>query len=279
MQLSCLPVSFFPDIVAGRMTLREWARMGAELGLDAIDVSILFFPDPSEAALREARQAVEGEGMSITMMSTYPDFTHPDAAHRRRELEQEVRAFDLAAQLGVKYVRVTAGQAHPETAVDEGIGWAAEGMHALVERIRGMGPQPLYENHGKPGVWQYTDFSTPADLFMAIFRATEDISLGINYDTANAAAFTDDPLGLLDQIVHRVQTVHAADTSVKGSLQGVIIGQGIAPFPAVFNRLQRAGFDNWICIEENAKQGRRGVDEAAKFIRRCWAEVEASLCH
>ena len=194
MQLSCLPVSFFPDIVAGRMTLRDWARMGAELGLDAIDVSILFFPDPSDAALRQARQEVEGEGMSITMMSTYPDFTHFDAAQRRRELEQEVRAFDLAARLGVKYVRVTAGQAHPETPVDEGIEWATAGMHALVDRIQGMGPQPLYENHGKPGVWQYTDFSTPADIFLAIARGTEDIHLGINFDTANAAAFTPDPL-------------------------------------------------------------------------------------
>ena len=47
MHLSCLPVSFFADILAGRMSVGAWARMGAELGLDAIDLSILFVPDRS----------------------------------------------------------------------------------------------------------------------------------------------------------------------------------------------------------------------------------------
>jgi hypothetical protein len=40
MKLSCLPVSFFSDIIEGRMTLGEWARIGASLGLDAVDFSI-----------------------------------------------------------------------------------------------------------------------------------------------------------------------------------------------------------------------------------------------
>ena len=43
MKLSCLPVSLYPDIIAGRVSLAAWARMGAELGLDAVDASILFF--------------------------------------------------------------------------------------------------------------------------------------------------------------------------------------------------------------------------------------------
>ena len=37
MKLSCLPVSFYSDIIAGRMSLGEWARMGVELGLDAVN--------------------------------------------------------------------------------------------------------------------------------------------------------------------------------------------------------------------------------------------------
>ncbi len=47
MKLSCLPVSFFSDIIEGRMSVFEWAQMGASLGLDAIDISILFTPDHS----------------------------------------------------------------------------------------------------------------------------------------------------------------------------------------------------------------------------------------
>jgi hypothetical protein len=38
MKLSCLPVSFFQDLLSGRMTILEWANLGEEEGLDAIDL-------------------------------------------------------------------------------------------------------------------------------------------------------------------------------------------------------------------------------------------------
>jgi hypothetical protein len=46
MKLSCLPVSFFSDITEGSMSVFEWAQMGASIGLDAIDISILFTVAP-----------------------------------------------------------------------------------------------------------------------------------------------------------------------------------------------------------------------------------------
>ena len=69
-------------------------------------------------------------------------------------------------------------------------------------------------------------------------------------------------------------TVHAADTPIKGQLLPVIIGQGIAPIAETFQRLQRGGWDGWVCIEEASNQGRRGVEEAAEFVRKTWVEAE-----
>ena len=60
MKLSCLPVSFFADILGGRMSVSEWARMGRELGLDAIDLSILFVPDRTPAGRRRDAQGGGG---------------------------------------------------------------------------------------------------------------------------------------------------------------------------------------------------------------------------
>ena len=274
MKLSCLPVSFFKDIIGGSMSVKDWARMGQEIGLDAIDLSILFVPDRSRSAVAELRRIIEAGGMRVAMVTAYPDFTHPDAAQRDRELTLAKEVVDVAAALGAEMVRVTAGQAHPETGREDGIRWATEGLQRLVDRTRKSGVRLVYENHSKPGAWAYTDFSQPPEIFLSILRATADVGLGLNFDTANATAFSRDPLELLDQCIGRVVSVHAADTAVHGELRPVLLGTGLAPFDAIFRRLVRAGWNNWICIEEASFQGRAGVEKAAQFIRNLWATIE-----
>lgn len=275
MHLSCLPVSFFADIIAGRMTVGEWARLGAEVGLDAIDLSILFVPDRSPAGVAALRRDIEAAGIGVVMVTSYPDFTHPDPAQRERELVLEQEVFRVAAGLGAQYVRVTDGQAHPETGRAEGVAWAAEGLSRLVESVRDMGVIPVFENHAKPGAWQYTDFSQSPDVFLEVFERTADVGLAINFDTGNAASYADDPVALLDQLMPRVLTVHAADTAVKGELRHVLLGTGVTPFAEMFRHLIRAGWDGWICMEEAAYQGRAGVEQAARFIRSTWENARA----
>ncbi len=273
MKLSCLPVSFFSDIIEGRLPVVEWARMGAELGLDGIDLSILFTPDRSPAALADLRREIEAAGTRVVMVTSYPDFTHPDPAQRERELALEQEVVAVAANLGASFVRVTAGQAHPETGREEGIGWAVAGLTRLVERTGDAGVTLVYENHAKPGAWTYTDFSQPPDIFLEIARATAGVGLGINFDTGNAATFAGDPVGLLEEVIDRVITIHASDSAQQGQLRHVLLGTGVTPYPALFQRLKAAGWDGWICMEEASFQGRAGVEAAARFIRQTWAEA------
>lgn len=273
MKLSCLPVSFFSAIVDGQMSVAEWARMGAELKLDAVDLSILFVPDRSLRAVRRMRQDIESAGMRVAMVTSYPDFTNPDAAQRGRELEQEIAMFEVAAELGAELVRVTAGQAHPETGRAEGIAWAVEGLSRLVEATRDSNVRPVYENHAKPGAWEYTDFSQPPEIFLEIVKGTATAGLGINFDTGNAAAYSADPVWLLRQVIERVVSVHASETATIGQLQHVLLGTGVTPYPALFGELKQHGWDGWICIEEASYQGKAGVDAAARFVRQTWAEV------
>lgn len=270
MQLSCLPVSFFPEIIDGRMTLAEWARMAAGVGLDGLDLSTLFLHDRSDKALAVLRREIEATGLGVIMLTSYPDFTHPDAAQRRRELAQAQDVVRVATALGAKFVRVTAGQAHPRTSLQDGIDWAVEGLTCLYESSRDSAVTLAYENHGKPSAWEYTDFSQPPEIFLEIARRTADLGLPINFDTANATSFADNPLALLEEVVDRVVSVHAADTARRGALVPVLLGTGVAPFGVLFRRLKEAGFDGWLCMEEASGQGREGVEAAARFIRQAW---------
>lgn len=273
MKLSCLPVSFFPEITSGKMSVAEWARMGAELGLDAIDLSILFVPGRSLASAARLRKQIEGEGMHVTMVTTYPDFTHPDSAQRKQELALEKEAIAIAVEVGAELVRVTAGQAHPETNLQAGVDWAIEGLTRLVEETRSTGITLAYENHAKPGVWSYTDFSQPPEIFLHIVAGTAPCGLRVNFDAGNATAFAADPVALLQQVLPRVVSVHASDTASKGELRLVLLGTGATPYHDLFACLKGAGWDGWICMEEASYQGRAGVEAAARFVRQAWLDA------
>jgi sugar phosphate isomerase/epimerase len=270
MKLSCLPVSFFTEIISGAMSVGEWASMGTSLGLDAIDLSILFIPDRSAGCVAAVRKQIEAAGMSVAMVTSYPDFTHPDAAQRRRELEQEIEVVEAVSRLGAGMLRVTAGQAHPETGKKDGICWAVEGLSRLAERVRGSGIRLVYENHAKPGAWQYADFSQPPEYFLEIVRQTASAPLGVNFDTGNAATFSADPLALLEAVIGRVISLHASDSSTHGLLNHCLLGTGITPFASLFTCLKRHGWDGWICMEEASQLGREGVQRAASFVRATW---------
>ena len=88
MKLSCLPVSYFGKILTGRMSIGQWAREAAEIGLDAIDLSILFLRDCEPNGLSRMRREIESSGLRVTMVATYPDFTHPDSVERARQMLQ-----------------------------------------------------------------------------------------------------------------------------------------------------------------------------------------------
>lgn len=270
MKLSCLPVSFFSEILSGKMHLLNWVSMGKELMLDAVDISILFIEDHVLKEVHTLRQQIEDSGMQILMVTTYPDFTHPVANQRKKEVALEIEAIEKAAAIGAKYVRVTAGQAHPETQRDQGVDWAIQNLISLVEKTRSIPIQLVYENHAKPGVWQYTDFSQPPEIFLDIARAIKPSGIRVNFDTGNAAAFANDPVGLLKDVIDMVETIHASDTTDKGILNHTLLGTGCTPFPGYFKTLKQAGWDGWICMEEASNMGKFGIQKAATFIRQTW---------
>jgi sugar phosphate isomerase/epimerase len=131
----------------------------------------------------------------------------------------------------------------------------------------------VFENHAKPGAWQYIDFCHPTDVFLEIVERTAGTTLGVNWDTANTLAYGDEPLPVLGKVLDRVVSVHAADTAARGELKPVLMGTGLVPFPEMFRILKQAGFGGWICMEEASFQGKAGVEAAARFIRKTWEEA------
>ncbi|MGA2642524.1 MAG: sugar phosphate isomerase/epimerase family protein [Spirochaetia bacterium] len=270
MELSCLPVSLFKEIMERRMSIIQWAERGREAGLDGVDISLLFIESHSPAYLGKLSRALMETGVPIVMAATYPDFTHPDPVQRRREMDYLRRDIALSSQLQIRYLRVLAGQAHPETGRSDGITWAVENLRRADETARQYGVQLLYEDHSKPAAWDYYDFSYPVDIFLEICDGIRDTGVRINFDTGNITALGLDPLAILAKVIDRVETIHVSDMAEKGRFQPVLIGTGVVPIGEIFKYLKTTGFDKWLCIEEASFTGMEGIRKAADFTRKAW---------
>jgi sugar phosphate isomerase/epimerase len=270
MKLSCLPVSLYPELSAGKRTLADWFRFAAQLGLDGADVSVVHLASTEPTYLQTLRGQATNVGIQIAMLVTYADFTHPDGAERVRQVDQLRHYIDVAAELGTPYIRVTAGQAHPGLRRTAALEWAVEGLTACLADAAASGVTLCYENHTKGYAWTYNDFSQPSDIFLEIVARTEGTGLRLLFDTANTLATGDDPLRVLAQVKDRVSMIHTNDIARVGHFEPVLLGAGVAPIVPIYQMVRENGFDGWISVEEASKTGEEGFQKAVPYADQAW---------
>jgi len=270
MKLSCLPVSLYDDLTAGRRTLKDWFEFAAQLGLAGADISVVHLASREGPYLQTLRRQAEAAGVEIAMMVTYSDFTHPDAAERARQVDELRANIAAAAHLGTTFLRVTAGQAHPGLTRSDGIAWAIEGLTACLDEAAQANVTLVYENHSIGYGWTHFDFSHPADIFCEIVAFTEGSGLAVLYDTANNLARDDDPFSVLQKVKHRIAVPHVSDIRRTGHFEPVVVGTGVAPIEIVFEELRFDGFDGWVSIEEASKTGEDGFRQAVAYVKKTW---------
>ena len=276
MQLSCLPVSLYNDIFTEKSTVADWIRLGAELGLDAVDFSIKFFPKRDAETIDQTRDALEKHNITACMIACYSDFTHPDPVQRTQELTDLKADILLAKALGAEFIRVTAGQNHPGTEHAAGVQWVTDGFRRAIDAAEKHGITLAYENHTKGAPWDYWDFSQPTEIFLEILDALSDTPLGICFDTANPLVLSEDVLALLEQVVHRIVVVHIFDLREVGVFEPVRVGTGASPIPQIFSRMRQADYDGWLSIEEASRSGRAGFTESIAFVRKTWQQASSA---
>ncbi|NLK89765.1 MAG: sugar phosphate isomerase/epimerase [Clostridiaceae bacterium] len=271
--MSCLPVSLFPDIVSGKISIPEWARNAKKMGYNGIDISTMFIKNHTPVYIENLKKSLANEGMPIIMATTYPDFTHPNKTQRYRELEYLRYDIALCSELGIRYLRVLAGQAHPSLDIQTGIDRAIEGLRAAADVASAYDNVTLlYENHARTSAWKYADFSYPPTIFLKVFEGIANTSIGINFDTGNVVAYNEEPLPILKKVFHKVKTVHISDTEAYGIFKPVVIGTGAVPNREIIKYLRKNSFEGWLCVEEASNTGLVGMEKALSFVRSAWDE-------
>ena len=288
-KLAAFPKAFMDDLcLTGAMTIRQWVELAATLDIDGLEFYTGFQELRNRASWSAARELAAEHSLSIPMLCCSPDFTHHDAAFRRREIDAMSGRIEMCSTLGGSYCRVLSGQRRPEVDREAGLAYAADSIKACLAAAEQYGVTLIIENHYKDNYWQYPEFAQSLDDFCELVGRIDSPWFGVNYDPSNALLAGDDPVELLRRVKHRTVTMHASDrflasgtledlrreeTSVgyAGRLRHGVIGRGLIDYDAVFAELAGAGFDGWISIED----GVDGIDqlrESVAFLRRKIAE-------
>jgi sugar phosphate isomerase/epimerase len=283
--LAAFPKAYMdPLVVDGSMTIRQWVDLASTLDIDGLEFYSGFLELKDRANWSASRLMVEDKGLTIPMLCCSPDFTHPDPAFRRQQIDLEKGWIDMAVELGGQFCRVLSGQRRPEVSREEGIRYAADCIEACFPHAAAGGVTLILENHYKDNYWQYPEFAQQMDVFCDLVARIDSPHFGVNYDPSNTFLAGEDPLELLERVKRRVVTMHASDRYLaEGTIEDLRkeedsvgyaqrlrhgeIGQGMNDYDAIFEKLSGVGFDGWISIEDGV-EGFEQLERSVTFLRR-----------
>jgi sugar phosphate isomerase/epimerase len=283
-KLAAFPKGFIKQLVAGDMSIYEWIKLADGLRVDGLEFYNNFADVKDPANWPKIRRAVEDTGMVIPMMCASPDFTIPDPALRKKEVEHEITAIEMSAALGAKYCRVLSGQRRKDITRQEGMGYVVDSINACIPTAKDLGITLIIENHYKDDFWTEPEFAQMMDVFVDLVSRIDSPYFGVNFDPSNAIAAGEEPLELLEKVKHKVLTMHASDRylangtiedlrKAEGGTAGYVsffkhgvIGKGLNDYDAIFKTLKDVGFDSWISIEDGV-DGMEQMHESADFLR------------
>ena len=285
MKLAAFPKCFMDPLVLDRtMSVFDWIDMAADLPVDGLEMYGGFLESLESAYLEKVRVALERRHFEMPMLCCSADFTKPDAEERRREITHEKRMVDTTVALGGRFCRVLSGQRRPEVSRAQGVQWVAECIRECADYAGEKGVVLAMENHYKDNYWEFPEFAQKSDVFLEIVNQIDPANFGVQYDPSNALLAGENPIELLEQVKHRVVTMHASDRHLKpghsleelrqveGSvgyaaiLSHGVIGQGLNDYPRIFRILREAGYDGWVSIEDGIN-GLEEIRASAEFLR------------
>lgn len=279
--ISVFPKCYFDELVRGEMDYVQWIRDASTLGAEGIEHYDQFFRSYDAADVDPVLAALRDTGQISSMLCFSPNFTHTDAAERARQVQRQKAAIDLSVRIGARYCRTLTGQRYPEVSRADGVAWSVDCIRRAIEYAEKRDVVLCLENHYKDGTWRYPEFAQQPDVFLEIIgRIPESPHFGVQYDPSNALVAGADPIAFLEQVKHRVVTMHASDRYlVPGTTLDEIrqadgtvgypdklrhgeTGKGMNDYDAIFRILSDGGFTGWISVED----GMNGLDELARSV-------------
>ncbi len=201
------------------LTLTDFARDAAAMGLDGVELTSYYFPTPIDPAyLRNLKGQCFRMGLDVSGTAVGNDFGLPEGPQRDRAIAQVKQWVEYAEMLGAPVIRIFAGHVprgeDPAPAKKRMI----EAMEECCEYAGTHGIHLALENHGGP--------TSTAEGMLEFIKGVQSPWFGVNMDTGNF--HTDDIYGDLAKI---------APYTINVQVKVVIRPAGGAKEPTDYQRL------------------------------------------
>ncbi|MFM8934055.1 MAG: sugar phosphate isomerase/epimerase family protein [Gemmataceae bacterium] len=236
------------------MTMEQFAEWVAGIGLGAVEPTSYYFPDTSNTAMARYKLHCAKLGLDITGTAVGNDFTTPDAAKQKTQMQLVKDWVEKCSILGGKTIRIFAGNLPKGDTLPKAQERCINAIGQACDHAAQYGVILALENHG--GITARVE-----DLLTLVKRVNHP-NFGVNLDTGNFR--TDDPYGDLEKI---------APYAVVAQLKTEMHPKGKDKEPANLKRLvgmlQKVNFRGYLAVEHEANEDpKEGVLRAITELKQ-----------
>ena len=262
MKISCIPICLFDDIIhTGKMSLSDWIRMAADIGLAGIEMYRPYLKTTQPDGLEKIADEVSQAGLEISMFTSYGELATTSEEERLAQIEFLRQDVDIAVIFRTNIIRTTADGSWPEDCSrEQALQNVADCLRRSLDYAEENGVMFALEDHPEIGK-SIRDFTR-------ILELVDDDRLKVNLDTSNPMEAGDSPVELTQLVKERVVHIHASDRSADLSHQ--VVGEGCVAFPEIFRILKSVNYDGWLSLEAGGKKGKQGIIEGINYVREIW---------
>jgi sugar phosphate isomerase/epimerase len=162
----------------GSMTYEDLVHFAAEHGMDGIDATAYWFPDPpGDGFLLPLKRLAYRSAVHIYSLGINTVLTKASADERKGQVELIRKWVGIAERMGAAHLRVFAGKAPAGATDDQAAAWTTEALKRAVEYAGARGIILGVENH--------SGITVKAEVLLGIIKDVDSPWLGINLDTGN----------------------------------------------------------------------------------------------
>jgi len=243
------------------------------MGLDLLELSIAGYDkdflqlDATAGQIAEVKVLFAKYGVKLECACTGNDFTNDDV---EAQIEKVNKVIDIAAQLGVKYLRIFAGFNSDSVVYGRRFVAALDALLRVARYADTKNVILAVETHGGvaengDALVHFNSITTRIDTWREILAS----GVSINYDPANLAAVgSPDPVAFYEIFKEHIKYVHLKDfRNVMGGVTPAACGEGRLDWHKLLSVLK--AYDGPALIEyELPYDVENGLNRSLKFLNQ-----------